>query len=216
MCRESLQNLTYKSINFRSESLLPVSRLGRNTGITKCSVLPKSHAFTLLELVIVIALIGVLATLITVGYQHSIKKIESANCMANLRGIGVGLSSYHTDFQKWPQIPEEISRGSIAEEEFWIQELLPFGVSEKNWRCRTQERLLRSNSKSDQVAKIHYIPSIFDAITIRPQSIFQVHPWVMEIADVHGNGNHVLMSDGSVRTYKDIFEATLAAGKIKK
>ena len=176
----------------------------------------RENGFTVLELLIVIALIGVLTTLITVGYQHSIKKIEAANCMANLRGIGVALSSYHNDFQKWPQIPEEIALGSIAEEEFWVREMLPYGVSEKNWRCRTQERRLKSNSKSDQVAKIHYIPSIFDAVTIRPLSIYQVHPWAMEIADVHGNGNHVLMSDGSVRTYKDIFEATLGAGKNKK
>jgi prepilin-type N-terminal cleavage/methylation domain-containing protein len=216
MFLESLRNLTSKSTDLRSVSLLPNSRQCRTVGIAERSKRYKSCAFTLLELIVAVALISVLAALITTGYQHSSNKIEAASCMSNLRGIGVALASYHSDFQEWPQVPEGVNVGSMDEEDFWIQSLLPYGLSEKNWRCRTQDRLLKFSSNTGQVAKIHYIPSLFDAHPIRPQSIHQVHPWVMEIADVHGNGNHVLMSDGRVRTYKDIFEATLAAGKSKE
>jgi prepilin-type N-terminal cleavage/methylation domain-containing protein len=182
-------------------------------GPEKMTVRSNSRAFTLLELLGVIVVVSVLSTLVAVGYQQSLKKIDSAHCMSNLRGIGVALSSYHADFQKWPQVPEEVKLGSVEEEMFWIESLLPYGLTEKNWRCRTQDRLLKFDSKTPQVAKIHYIPSLFDGFPLSSQGVHQALPWVMEIADVHGNGNHVLMSDGRVRTYKDIFESTVTVRK---
>lgn len=172
---------------------------------------PQTNAFTLVELIVVVALIGVLASLLTLGFQHSLRKTEAANCMSNLRGLYTGLSSLHLDLQQWPQLPEHVVPGTIEEEEFWIETLKPYGLREKDWKCRTQERLLKSDKSSGEVAKIHYIPALFDSVQMRPR--LWVQPWVMEIGDVHGNGNHVLLSDGSVRTYRQVFEGVLASGK---
>ena len=52
------------------------------------------HAFTLIELLTVIAIIALLATLVTAGWQRSLRYSRSVACMQNLRQIGAGLTRY--------------------------------------------------------------------------------------------------------------------------
>jgi prepilin-type N-terminal cleavage/methylation domain-containing protein len=63
-----------------------------------CAVLPRGHtAFTLLELVIVIAIIGILALMLVPALQTAREKARSTNCVANLRAISTGLTLYADD-----------------------------------------------------------------------------------------------------------------------
>ncbi len=53
--------------------------------------------FTLLELVCVIAIISILASISTTGIRSAREKARQTNCMSNLRQIGVALVTYRGD-----------------------------------------------------------------------------------------------------------------------
>ncbi len=57
----------------------------------------KSRAFTLLEILVVIAIVAVLALLLTPVFQRVVATGHSAACLSNLRQIGMGLSAYLTE-----------------------------------------------------------------------------------------------------------------------
>jgi prepilin-type N-terminal cleavage/methylation domain-containing protein len=54
----------------------------------------RRHAFTLLELLVVMAIIGLLAALLTAGLSAAKEKGKSARCISNLRQIGLGATMY--------------------------------------------------------------------------------------------------------------------------
>lgn len=57
----------------------------------------KSHGFTLTEMLIVIVIIAILAALLFPLSKRIRENAKSANCMQNLRQIGIGLNAYITD-----------------------------------------------------------------------------------------------------------------------
>jgi type II secretory pathway pseudopilin PulG len=63
---------------------------------------PSSPAFTLLELLVVIATIAILATLLLAELRRAKAAALSAACKSNLRQLGLGLELYLNDFKKYP------------------------------------------------------------------------------------------------------------------
>ena len=65
----------------------------------------KNKAFTLVELLVVISIIGLLAGLAVPAINGALKKAKSGACMANLRQIGLALITYATDSEsgKFPE-----------------------------------------------------------------------------------------------------------------
>jgi prepilin-type N-terminal cleavage/methylation domain-containing protein/prepilin-type processing-associated H-X9-DG protein len=59
-------------------------------------------AFSLLELLVVMAIIGVLAALLLVAVTGSKKVAQKASCEGNLRQIGIGLAEFVGDFNAYP------------------------------------------------------------------------------------------------------------------
>jgi prepilin-type N-terminal cleavage/methylation domain-containing protein/prepilin-type processing-associated H-X9-DG protein len=54
----------------------------------------RTRAFTLLEMVVVVAIISILVALIVPGWMRSQRGARAAECMGNLRQIGTGLTRY--------------------------------------------------------------------------------------------------------------------------
>jgi len=67
------------------------------------------HGFTLVELLTVIAIIGVLATLLMSGLTSAKKSAYQARCISNLRQISLALDMYLDDHQKRSQDLEALT-----------------------------------------------------------------------------------------------------------
>jgi len=64
-----------------------------------------NKAFTLVELVIVIAVIGILTTLIVPSLIRAVELARRAVCNSNIRTIVQGLVQYSSDSQEMPKVP---------------------------------------------------------------------------------------------------------------
>jgi prepilin-type N-terminal cleavage/methylation domain-containing protein/prepilin-type processing-associated H-X9-DG protein len=54
----------------------------------------KMHAFTLMELIVVVAIAAVLAALAMPAYQRVVQSAHTSGCLSNLRQLGVALNLY--------------------------------------------------------------------------------------------------------------------------
>ena len=75
------------------------------------SATPPAAAFTLVELLTVVAIIGVLASLLMTAVASAKKKSRTAVCMANLHQISLALDMYLDDFGKRPPGVDDLVSG---------------------------------------------------------------------------------------------------------
>ncbi len=63
---------------------------------------PKPHGFTLIELLVVIAIIGVLIGMLLPAVQAAREAARRAQCVNNLKQMGIGLHNYHSAVNALP------------------------------------------------------------------------------------------------------------------
>src|SRR2546426_6237095 len=81
-------------------------------------------AFTLIELLVVIAIIAILAALLLPALSRAKAAGLCAACKSNLRQIGISLSLYTSEFQKYPMW--------FTANRTWDTTLLPFASNNRN------------------------------------------------------------------------------------
>lgn len=165
----------------------------------------QERAFTLLELAMVVVIIGILATLLLPVYAGFRARAEKAQCIANLHTLYIAADLFLQRNGSWPQIPR--SSSDTDGHEFanaWIDALAPFGPGRKSWICPTMEGLLHNPDYTQpQNARIDYIPMNFDDKPTTPHR-WPRQPWFVESGDVHGDGNLLIYTDGSVAEVGDL------------
>lgn len=167
-----------------------------------------ASAFTVIELLTVLVVIAVLAVLIVSATEQIRARSERVNCTSNLRNLYAGLSSYLTQYERWPQCPHKL--GNEAYDEWWIDELHKVGINEKTWHCPTLLREMHASSyleaqggaKKSKFKQIHYMPTPFDDQPSTPRK-WPTQPWLMEIYAGHGSGALMVFPDGSVIAFDE-------------
>ena len=96
----------------------------------------KRQAFTLVEMLTVIAIISVLATLLLTGLASAKAQAQASSCRNNLGQIAKALALYTADFGEYPgtrDLPSQLPPGGADDwEDIWSYRLLPYVSAERS------------------------------------------------------------------------------------
>jgi len=147
-----------------------------------------------LELLATIGIIAVLAALSVPLYSAFLPKVERLVCINNLKNLRVAFGEYA--ISGWPQIPEGIALGSMAEQKWWLEKTeKDLGLSERSWQCPTIRRMFAKEPEKDRPL-IHYLPTPFSAEPNKANQWPEM-PWFIEIGNAHGQGNLLVRQNGT-------------------
>ncbi len=159
-------------------------------------------AFTLLEVMTSVVVIAILAVMgiSTFGFLRA--KAERAKCVRNLQGLYAAGASYLTDNGAWPQI-STLDIEAPAFSKAWIQAFQPYGIGHVNWICATVQTAIGDPPYDPDEPRIDYLGTGFDD---KPNSPWQwpTHPWFIERANAHGDGNLIIFTNGQIRSLDDM------------
>ncbi len=156
-----------------------------------------ARAFTLLELMTVLVIIGIFVAIGLGVYGNLLGRARRAQCTANLRQLHVAAAQYVQQNGNWPQIRRVDYPVAQDYANAWVDALSPFGVPRSTWICPSIQEALRSDYTNPENARIDYVAMNFDDKPMTPHQ-WQTQPWFVEVGDVHGNGNLMIFADGSV------------------
>jgi prepilin-type processing-associated H-X9-DG protein/prepilin-type N-terminal cleavage/methylation domain-containing protein len=116
----------------------------------------RSHAFTLVELVIVLAIVAVLIGLLVPAVQKTREAANRIRCTNNLRQMGIALHHYHDGYQTFPpggvewRPPGDYAKRQLA----WCVFLLPYLEQESVYRSLNLSKPFDSPENAQGAAAI--------------------------------------------------------------
>ena len=113
-----------------------------------CSVPGSLSFFTLIELLIVIAIIAILASMLLPALNQAREKARSIACVNKLKQIGIAFSSYLNDFEESP-LYSMPAQDNPANQWKWHQVKHPFAVSYLQIKYNSNILLYRLNTLVD-------------------------------------------------------------------
>lgn len=159
----------------------------------------RHRGFSVTELLVTIGVVALLVSISVPLYETFQERARKARCISNLRNIHAGLLGYLTDKGHWPQMEED--KYDFTEKqffEFWVDATEPYGCGEDAWACPSDRALDRLSPQKRKTYIGSYVTTRFDKKAQTPLRWNQ--PWVIERGDFHGQGQHILLPDGSVQS----------------
>jgi len=157
----------------------------------------------LVELLLVLVLLAILTALVAPVSGTLRARAEGVRCASNLRSLHAALGAYVADHARWPQQPVELKQRGA--QQWWIDELRPYGMTQEAWKCPTTNRELDEQKAGEESRPfLHYAITPFDAKQFTPYR-WPTQPWAIELGDVHGDGNLMLFPDGSIRSLQTVY-----------
>ncbi len=111
----------------------------------------RSRGFTLIELLVVIAIIAILAAMLFPVFARAREKARAAQCMSNLRQLGIALEMYSSDYDEL--FPFAVDPADAELPEIWDaypdwqaliptmprlkDALLPYTKAREIWHCKS-------------------------------------------------------------------------------
>lgn len=190
------------------------------------SPLRQRRALTIVELLVVLAIIAVLTGLGLSAYKTQLAKAESIDAITKLKGMYAGLASYLVDKSSWPQEPEDDSEDS--DEALWVwwkKEMEPYGIHEADWYTtahlrRLNRELKEAGGKTTSLKEMEealsfpsIVPTKFPAGPTEPYR-YDNQPWVSETGEYHGDdGIYTIMPKGNIHKMMTMSQMNAAKGK---
>lgn len=97
-------------------------------------VRPRRTGFTLVELLVVIAVIGILIGLLLPALGGARQASKATKCLASMRSFGAAVILYANDYKDHVPLSSH-TRGSIVDPGVWLQTLEEYGVPKSNRHC---------------------------------------------------------------------------------
>ena len=157
-----------------------------------------------MEMVTVVAIIAILAVLLIPIIEKLRARAQRVQCMANLRNLHIAAAQYVQDNNYWPQIQSSSDEDDTAYAQEWIAALAPYQLQKKSWICPTLQHVLGNpdyNSTGNE--RVDYFGMPFDDKPMTPYQ-WPRQPWFVESADVHGQGQLIIFTDGSISDMKTV------------
>jgi prepilin-type N-terminal cleavage/methylation domain-containing protein len=177
-----------------------------------CRVALRLRGFTLLEVLVVIVIILILASMLLPIYSSFNARADEARCLANLRSLYVAASGYLQAAGSWPQIPAKLF---IDEPKTyaraWVSALAPYGATHSTWICPTLQRSFKLSMdalEEEENYRIDFVAAPFDENPAAPRQDPN-HPWFIEKAGVHPRGNLLVLANGTTTSLLDLTGKTL-------
>ncbi len=162
-----------------------------------------------MELMTVMVIISMLLCLTFPAFSYMKGRAERAKCVSNLHSLYAAGAAYLTDHGSWPQIStDDIDAPEYAQS--WIEAFAPYKISRLNWICATIQREIGNPPYDDNThARVDYFASPFDDKPTSPTQ-WPNHPWFIERGDMHGDGNMIIFTNGSVKTMNEAKKDAIA------
>lgn len=90
-------------------------------GVKQGTKTNRAHAFTLLELLVVVAIIALLASILFPAFSRARENARRSSCLSNLKQIGLGIAQYTQDYDEY--LPYS---GSTATGGRWPNKIGPY------------------------------------------------------------------------------------------
>ena len=111
----------------------------------------RAGGFTIIELMVVMTVIVILASLGMVQYRNSVRRAEEATLKENLFRMRDAMDQFYADKNKWPNdLSELVSEGYIRE-----IPTDPITKSKDSWRTDTAEPDGNNPSSSGGIDNVH-------------------------------------------------------------
>ncbi len=165
------------------------------------------RGMTLLELITVIVIIGILASMLLPVYNNMTGAAEEARCIVNLKNLYGAASGYLHAAGSWPQIaPKLLTDEPKTYARLWVDALTPYGAPHKVWICPAMQRALGISMDAidkEENYRIDFLATPFDDNPTSPRSN-STHPWFLEKSGLHPRGNLLILTNGTITSLKDL------------
>lgn len=171
-----------------------------------------NHAFTLVEMLVVIVIIGILAALLLPAVAHTRETGRSAACLSNLHNIGLGLQMYAQENDNHlPTMYDRPTNNVPAPGPYFDQVMLPYVYGQSNvFHCLSDNKQLFEKTGSSygwnfllngqDADHLHMLTNIYPATQIFVVSDKEKFHWVRG----ENKAINFLYADGHIKNLMEL------------